>query len=110
VREQRPGPQFLASSRHITGGGYDLESLEWADGVMTGRSLAVAGEPYEVYLTEPDGWTLQGLECDGGLPLAVERGNGWAKGGCTPKSGGALAWRARFRPGLPPPAPRLPLQ
>jgi alpha-galactosidase len=110
VREQRPQPQFLASSRHITGGGYDLESLEWANGVMAGRSLAVAGEPYEIYVTEPGGWTLQGFECDGGSPLAVERGAGWAKGGCTPEAGGTLAWRARFRPGVPPPAPRLPLQ
>ena len=96
IREQRPEPQFLASSRHLTGGGYDLESLEWANGVMTGRSLAVAGEPYEIHMTEPAGWRLQGVECDGGTPLKVERGPGWATGGCAPGESGPLTWRARF--------------
>lgn len=97
VREQRPEPQFLASSRHITGGGYDLESLEWTGGVMTGKSLAVAGDPYEVYLTEPAGWRLEGLACEGGTPLKIERGSGWARGGCTPPKSGRFTWRAAFR-------------
>lgn len=117
VREQRAEPQFLASSRHITAGGYDLESLEWANGVLEGRSRVVAGDPYEIYLAEPAGWTLQGVECDGGAPLAAERGPGWVKSGCTPDAGGLITWRAAFRGGTGARPhldregrPRLPLQ
>ena len=74
----------------------DLGTLAWKDDVLTGRSLAVAGEPYEIYLTEPAGWSLERLECDGGSPLKVARGAGWVKGGCAPEKTGALTWRAAF--------------
>ncbi len=96
IREELQRPQFLSSSRHITGGGYDLGALEWAANVLTGRSLAVAGDAYEIYLTEPAGWSLERLECDGGSPLKVARGAGWVKGGCAPEKTGALTWRAAF--------------
>jgi hypothetical protein len=64
--------------------------------VLTGRSLVVAGDPYEIYLTEPAGWSLGRVECDGGPPLKIERGPGWVRGGCAPIKSGALTWRARF--------------
>jgi alpha-galactosidase len=96
VREELQRPQFLSSSRHITGGGHDLEALDWAANVLTGRSLVVAGDPYEIYLTEPAGWSLGRVECDGGPPLKIERGPGWVRGGCAPIKSGALTWRARF--------------
>jgi len=96
IREELPRPQFLSSSRHITGGGYDLEALEWTANALVGRSRAVAGDPYEVYVTEPAGWALAGFECDGGTSLKVERNQGWLKGGCASSTSGTLAWRARF--------------
>ena len=96
IREELPRPQFLSSNRHITGGGYDLEALEWSNPVLTGRSRSVAGDPYEIYLTEPSGWSLQRVECEGGTPLKTARGAGWAKGGCAPARTGVLTWRATF--------------
>jgi len=70
--------------------------LEWTGNALGGRSRAVAGDPYEVYVTEPAGWALAGFECDGGTSLKVERSQGWLKGGCAPSTSGTLAWRARF--------------
>ena len=96
IREEQPRPQVLSSSRHITAGGYDLERLEWTDGAISGESLAVAGEPYEIYMTEPAGWRLDLVECGAAPSSPVTRGPGWVKGGCAPSRGGPLAWRAQF--------------
>ncbi len=38
-------PQVVATSRHITGGGVDLLDVSWKDGVLSGRSRVVGGEP-----------------------------------------------------------------
>jgi hypothetical protein len=95
IREQLDRPQVIATSRHITGGGPDLLDVQWADGVMTGQSTVVDGEPYEIYFTEPDGWVLSGITCVGANPLRVDRRGGYVAAGCT-KASGTVSWSARF--------------
>ena len=55
IRERLPHPQVVATSRHITGGGVDLLDVSWKDGVLSGRSRVVGGEPYEIFVTEATG-------------------------------------------------------
>jgi hypothetical protein len=86
----------VATSRHITGTGVDLIDLSWRDGVLSGRSRLVGGDPYEIYLTEPGRWTLSALQCDGADPLPIERAGGLVKGGCLAKANADVAWRAEF--------------
>jgi hypothetical protein len=97
IRERRPHPQVLATSRHVTGGGVDLIDVAWADqGVLSGRSRVVGGEPYEIYVTEPTGWQLTGVECEGAASQPVSRREGYAIAACVPSAGGDLTWRATF--------------
>jgi hypothetical protein len=96
IRERLPHPQVVATSRHITGGGVDLLDVSWKDGVLTGRSGVVGGEPYEIFVTESDGWRLVETECDGAAPRPVARKDGLAIAGCSPAASGDISWRARF--------------
>lgn len=96
IRERLPHPQLVATSRHITGGGVDLVDMAWKDGVLSGRSVAVGGEPYEIFLTEGESWRLASLQCDGAPALPVRREGALAVSGCRPTSSGEIAWRALF--------------
>jgi alpha-galactosidase len=96
IRERLPRPQLVATSRHITGGGVDLLDLSWNGGVLSGRSRVVGGEPYEVFLTEEGGWRLAEMTCDRAAALPVVREGALVRSGCSPKSGGEIAWLARF--------------
>ncbi len=96
IRESQGRPQLLATSRHITGGGVDLLDVTWQGGTLAGRSQVVAGDPYELYLTEPPGWTLVDVQCDGAVPMPIERQGALARAGCRASTGGEVGWRARF--------------
>ena len=96
IREQLGRPQVLATNRHVTGGGPDLLAVQWSDGVITGRSAVVGGEPYEIYFTEPDGWALFGITCIGAAPVSVERRRGYVRAGCASAVSGPVSWSARF--------------
>lgn len=101
IRERLDRPQVVATSRHITGGGVDLVDVSWADGLLSGRSRVVAGEPYEILVTETAGWRLAATECDGATPLPVSRRGALAVAGCAPTAPGEIAWRARFERSAP---------
>jgi hypothetical protein len=95
-----PRPQVVATNRHITGGGVDLIDVAWSDGLLTGISRVVGGDPYEIYLTEPAGWQLSGIQCDGGAPLEAERQGEIVKTGCRSDTSRQILWRARFQKSL----------
>jgi hypothetical protein len=97
IRERLPRPQIIATSRHITGGGVDLLDVQWKDGVLAGRSRVVRDDTYEIYLTEPSGWELTEMQCDGAKPLKIERQGLVVKTGCQPDASREVAWRALFR-------------
>jgi hypothetical protein len=103
IRERVPHPQLVATSRHLTGGGVDLLDVEWKDGVLSGRSTVVGGEPYELFLTEGGSWRLAEMQCDGAAALPVTREGRLVTSGCRPNASGEIGWRARFEtPGTPP--------
>jgi len=103
IRERLDRPQVLATGRHVTGGGVDLQDVRWKAGVLSGRSQVIGGDPYDLFLTEPAGWTLHGIDCQGGTPLAVEHRDGVAKTGCRSATSREVAWSARFTSGERPP-------
>ena len=102
IRERLDRPQLVATSRHLTGGGVDLLDVAWSDGVLSGHSAVVGGEPYEIFLTE-GAWRLAEMRCDGAEPLPVTREGRLVTSGCRPGASGEIRWQARFdAPGLPP--------
>jgi hypothetical protein len=73
IRARQPHPQVVATGRHVTCGGVDLEIVRWKDGVLSGTSRLVAGDPYEIYLTEPEGFRLGKFDSPGVLILEKKK-------------------------------------
>jgi alpha-galactosidase len=96
IRELQDHPQVVATSRHLTGGGVDLLDVTWRDRVLSGRSAVVAGDAYEIFLTEPSGYRLTRMDCAGAAALPVVRQGGYVRSGCRPPTSGAMSWQARF--------------
>jgi hypothetical protein len=96
IRERSPHPQVLATSRHVTCGGTDLAELRWRDGTLSGTSRVVAGDPYEIYFTEPEGYRMVSFESPGTAVGEAERTGVVLKIGWLPSASGPVAWLARF--------------
>ena len=71
IRERRPHPQVISTSRHVTGGGVDLLDVHWQDGTLSGRSRLVPGDAYELEISEPAGFKLDRFEFEGAPPPEV---------------------------------------
>jgi hypothetical protein len=96
IRERRPYPQVIATSRHVTCGGVDLVEARWQEGTLSGRSLVVAGDPYDIFLTEPEGYRLEGFECPGMPVPEVKKEGPLTRVSLLPGQSGAAGWSARF--------------
>jgi len=67
IREARPHPWVLSTTRHISQGGVSLLDERWDDGrnVLSGRSAVVVGDPYVLTVHLPDGFRLKDAEIGG---------------------------------------------
>ena len=96
IRERLDRPQVLATSRHITCGGYDLEDVRWGDGVLAGKSRVVANDPSSLYITEPPGFTLKEASIDGAKILKVEKSGGLIQIAFLPEESTIASWRLEY--------------
>jgi hypothetical protein len=96
IRERRPSPQLLATSRHVTGGGVDLDDVRWDGAALTGKSRGVKGDPYILYLTEPAGFAFERADASGARVEKTERQGGLLKITLAPDGGGAFSWSAAY--------------
>lgn len=65
VRAQVEHPQVIATNRHVSCGGPDLEQVAWHGDTLSGTSRVVGGDAYDVYLTEPDGYQFGDVSVTG---------------------------------------------
>ncbi|MBI3789687.1 MAG: hypothetical protein HY275_02280 [Gemmatimonadetes bacterium] len=96
LRAQESRPQLLATSRHITCGGVELVSLLWTGLTLRGRSQLVAGDPYDVYLTEPAGWRFEGTEAEGATVVGSRIEGGVRVVRLLSERGGEVRWRVSY--------------
>ena len=96
LRERQSHPQLLASNRHVSCGGVDLEQVSWSGGTLAGVSQVATGDAYELYLTEPDGWTAESVDAPGAQAELGERRDGTVRVTMRGAQAGLLAWRVRF--------------
>jgi hypothetical protein len=75
----------------------DLELVNWNDGVLSGTSRVVAGEDYELYLTEPDGWTAETVTAADAMAGLGEVREQVRRITLRGPAGGRLAWTVRYR-------------
>jgi hypothetical protein len=97
LRERQPYPQLLATNRHVSCGGVDLERLSWSGDVLAGVSRVVAGDDYELYLTEPDGWTVESVDAPGADATLGERRDQSRRITLRGAPTGQLMWTVRYR-------------
>lgn len=67
IREARPHPWILSTTRHISQGGVSLIDERW-DGhrnVLCGKSSVVINDPYVLTVHLPEGFRLEGAEVGG---------------------------------------------
>ena len=98
IRERKPHPQIIATSRHVTCGGADLAEARWGEGTLSGKSLVVAGDPYDIFLTEPEGFRLEAFECPGSPAPEVTKEGPLVRVRLLPGRSGNVVWLARFTP------------
>jgi alpha-galactosidase len=96
IRERRPHPQLIATSRHVTAGGVDLEDVRWDGAVLSGRSRGVAGDPYILYLTEPEGAVFEKLETAGARLETSGRDGRLLRFVLSPEGAEAFSWTAKY--------------
>jgi len=95
-RERLARPQVLATNRHITGGGVDLLDVAWKDNRLAGRSRMVAGDPYEIYVTVPEGFVLKSFSSEGAQAAAPDVRGRVAKLTCAVEKSGEAEWEVLF--------------
>lgn len=73
IREKQDHPQLLATSRHISCGGLELNELSWSEKSLQGKSTLVGMDDYSIYLYEPEGYDLKTFICTGTEVLSNKR-------------------------------------
>jgi len=96
IRERLDHPQVVATSRHITCGGYDLEDVRWGDNSLTGKSRVVADDPYILYITEPSGFTLKKASINRDEARKVEKNEGLVQISFLPTENTIITWKVEF--------------
>jgi alpha-galactosidase len=96
IRERSTRPQLLATNRHVTGGGVDLDEVRWDGTALSGRSRGVFGDPYIIYVTEPAGFVFNRMTVEGAKVDKTEREGKLLKITLAPAGGAPFTWSAKF--------------
>jgi len=97
LRARQAHPQLLATNRHVSCGGVDLERVSWSGDALEGTSRVVRGDDYELYLTVPDGWTAESVDASGAEAVLAAPRDGAVRVTIRGASTGLLTWRVRYR-------------
>jgi alpha-galactosidase len=101
IRERKPFPQLLATNRHVTCGGVDLEQCAWdnKDGIFSGKSKVVAGDPYILYLNCPSTYIpFPKCQIQGATFVKIDREGTLLRVQLEPGGSGEISWELRFSP------------
>jgi hypothetical protein len=99
VLGQAAQAQTLATNRHISCGGLELETLEWQDRALTGTSRVVPNDLYTLYIHEPEVFTRRGydLSVAGGDARTVRREGNILQIDVRCRDAGTLGWRIEYK-------------
>jgi hypothetical protein len=96
IRERQTHPQVIATNRHITCGGYDLEEVAWKDTTLSGKSAMVADDTYILYVTEPQGFAFKNVRCEGAEIQKIEKKDGLRQISILSKENIKVSWKVDF--------------
>ena len=97
LREQVDHPQLVATNRHVSCGAVDVESVTWTGSTLEGMSDVVANDPYEIYLSEPNGYGLADSSVAGAVTLSNEKVGALRRLRVLSPRGGRVNWRLTYK-------------
>ena len=97
IREARPHPWVLSTTRHISQGGVSLLAEAWDGkrGTLAGRSAVVGGDPYVLGVYVPAGYRLESADV-GGENVETRIEEPMASIRIVPSATKAVDWRIQF--------------
>lgn len=103
LHERAEHPQLLATSRHVSCGGVDVQDVRWTGDALSGRLQRWDQVRGDLFVTEPAGWEAVAVDVPDGQALLGERtdapaANGvrWRRVSITSATP-AIAWTIRYR-------------
>jgi hypothetical protein len=98
IVEKQSRPALLSTSRHVRQMAFDLKDLAY-DGqqrVLRGVSRAVAGDPYQLRIYVPEGFTAKRVELSGGLLAKMAANGNLMTVDLTSSTGNDVEWKVFF--------------
>ncbi|HVT41310.1 MAG TPA: hypothetical protein VHE78_19895 [Gemmatimonadaceae bacterium] len=96
IRGRQAHPQLLATNRHVSCGGVDVEGVSWSGEVLSGVSRVVAGDDYELFLTESDGWSADSADAPGAEVVLGDLRDGARRVTVRHARAGLVTWTVRY--------------
>jgi hypothetical protein len=102
LREAKPYPQLLSTSRHITQGLIEVKAEAWNPQTKTlsGTSDVVAADPYEMRIVAPKGFNAAAIQVSdksATVSKITQQPNGLIRVTVIPSVTGAIKWSITFR-------------
>jgi hypothetical protein len=98
VRPKSNQPQLISTSRHVMHGIVDVVEERWdpATKTLTGRSKVVAGDPYELRIIAPEGWTVNSTQASGAEIQPAAQSEGLVRATIRSPQSREVAWTVKF--------------
>jgi hypothetical protein len=96
IRERATHPQLVATGRHVTCGGPDLETVAWRSDALSGRSQVVGGDPYLLYVYEPRGRSASRVTATGATVVRQEVHDGLRVIELRSERSGTVSWNLEY--------------
>ncbi|MEN6336366.1 MAG: glycoside hydrolase family 36 protein [Phycisphaerales bacterium] len=99
LREKQDHPQLLATNRHISCGGLELDTLAWQNQTLSGTSRTVPNDAYTLYIHEPAEFGNQpfDVEVPQGNVVATRRTGPILQVDIQCRDANTLAWGVRYK-------------
>jgi hypothetical protein len=98
IVEKQDHPVLISTSRHVRQMAFDIKDLAYEDGerILRGVSRAVAGDPYQLRIYIPDGFTGKRVELSDGLAGTMKTEGNLLTVDYTSATGKDVAWKVLF--------------
>jgi hypothetical protein len=98
IVEKQDRPVLISTSRHIRQMAFDIKDMAYDGGqrMLGGVSRAVAGDPYQLRIYVPDGFTPKRVELSGGLVASMATNGHLLTVDYTSATGNDVEWKVFF--------------
>lgn len=96
-REKLDHPQLLATNRHVSCGGYDLNAVHWANNSLSGESQVVGNDDYIIYVHENDGSYLKDVSVKNAELVNNDKDGEVRKITLRSKVSGVVYWSVKYK-------------